>query len=137
MENVFSSEVISIEYDAAANMVVMNWKPVYIKTNLYREALEMGLEIVQEKGADKWLANLKEMKLISRADENWTNDIWFPKALKSNMKWMATIMSDDVFNKVAVKKIMSQDQLSSLTVNQFTSIEDAIDWLRNMKSVAA
>ncbi len=137
MENVFSSEVISIEFDATNNIVVMNWKPVYIKTNLYRDALEMGLDIVNEKGADKWLANLKDMKLISRADENWTNDIWFPKALKSNIKWMATIMSEDVFNKVAVKKIMSQDQLSSLMVDQFTCKEDAVDWLKSKNSVAA
>ncbi len=137
MENVFSSELISIEYDAAINMIVMNWKPVYIKTNLYREALEIGLDIVNEKGADKWLANLKDMKLISRADENWTNDIWFPKALKSKIKWMATIMSEDVFNKVAVKKIMSQDQLSSLMVDQFICKEDAIDWLKSKSSVAA
>lgn len=137
MENVFNSELISIEYDATINMVVMTWKPVYIKTNLYREALETGLDIVNEKGADKWLANLKDMKLISRADENWTNDIWFPKALKSSIKWMATILSEDVFNKVAVKKIMSQDQLSSLMVDQFTCKEDAVDWLKSKKSVAA
>ena len=137
MENVFSSEVISIEYDSTINVVVMNWKPVYIKTNLYREALEMGLEIVKEKGAEKWLANLKHMKLISRADENWTNDIWFPKALKSTLKWMGMVLSDDVFNKVAVKKIMSQDQLNSLIVDHFNCTEDGLDWLKSKKSVAA
>jgi hypothetical protein len=137
MENVFNSEVISIEYDAAINMVVMNWKPVYIKTNLYREALEMGLDIVKERGANKWLANLKQMKLISRADENWTNDIWFPKALKSSIKWMGMVVSEDVFNKSAVKKIMSNDQVKTLIVDYFTSKQDAIDWLNGKNAVAA
>lgn len=137
MENVFSSDLISIEYDAEINVVVMNWKPTYVKTDLYREALNKGLALVQEKGADKWLANLKQMKLISREDENWANDIWFPKALKSSIKWMATVVSDDVFNKIAVQKIMSKDQLTGLNIAKFNSKEDAIEWLKSQKTVTA
>ncbi len=137
METIFESEVIKIERDEEINAILMNWKPAFLKSDLYKEALEQGLAAVHKFKAEKWLANLKDMKIIALADEKWTNEVWFPKAINSSLRWMGIVVSQDVFNKVSVQKIMAQDQVKVLTVDNFLSVEDAHNWLREKHQVAA
>ncbi|MCC5929543.1 MAG: hypothetical protein JJU28_09885 [Cyclobacteriaceae bacterium] len=133
----FESTVIVIEHDQELGAVVMNWKPVWLKSELYREALEKGLELVKEKNLQNWIANLKEMKLITLEDEKWTNEVWFPKALKSPIRHMALILSSDVFNKVAVNKIMSEQQVKNITSLNVQSVSEAREWIAEKSRIAA
>ncbi|MGF1637513.1 MAG: hypothetical protein ACFCUU_10615 [Cyclobacteriaceae bacterium] len=136
MSTYFNSSFITIEHDEEIGAVIMNWKPVWLKPEEYKAALEKGLQLVKEKNLKNWIANLKEMKLITLENEKWTNEVWFPKALKSSIRHMALVLSDDVFNKVAVKKIMSEQQVQSITTQNFSSVSDAKVWIKEKELVS-
>lgn len=132
MEVYFDSDYLQINYDQELDCVIMNWKPEMLSSEDYRYGLAQGLELVNKKECENWIGNLREMKMITMADEKWTNETWFPQALKTTLRHMAVVVSTDAFNKVAVNNIMGQVKVAHLTTKYFQDVEESREWLKTM-----
>ncbi len=131
MEKIFESNYLTINYNTSLGCIIMDWKPVIMKSEEYREGLEQGLKIVNERNIQFWIANLQDMKIIKLADEKWKNEIWFPRALKATIKKMGIVVSKDVFNKVAVTNIMNQKEVKlSIESKYFSTVTDVAAWIK-------
>lgn len=124
----FDETYLQVIYEGDVPCVHMSWK-TFSTSEEMRAGLEKGLELVREKNASKWLADVRQMGIISEEDQKWSNEDWFPRALAAGIKYMAVIVSEDIFNKMSVEEIMNNVPGTDLTSHYFNSIEDAREWL--------
>ena len=72
-------------------------------------------------------------RVISKDDVAWMNNDWFPKAYRQcGYRASAVIMSLDLFNEVAVKRIVNDMEQGKFYVQFFKDLEPAKDWLGNL-----
>ena len=126
----FKSDYIHISLDEQLPAVVMDWKTAPT-SNEFKHGLNKGLELVKEQRVTKWLAHLEHLGALDEADQDWSNQNWFPRALASGIRHMAILVSSDIFNQIAVENIMSKVPGTALTVQYFNNPQSARAWLRS------
>lgn len=128
----YQSPVVHIEYLEELNAPKLTWTG-FAEGEQFREGLRKGLELLQTKKLNGWLADLRLMGVIDPDDEDWTNNEWFPIIIGAGLKNMALVPSNDVFNQMSVDSMISQIPETDLTVRYFASVEEAAEWLKSRK----
>lgn len=124
----FESRVVNVLWNTELNAVELQWK-AFAKGDEFKEALNKGLELVQQKGAKKWLGDTSNMSAISVDDQNWSNTDWFPRAISSGINRMAVVIPKSAIAKMSVQNIVSK--FDNLEVHNFGDKSEAIVWLKN------
>lgn len=125
----FDKDFLLITHEKENSLIHLRWKR-FATTEEFREGLNAGLKFVMEHKIERWLGNLKDMSVIKESDRIWTNEDWFPQLYKSKLKKMAIVHSQDVFNKLAVSKIMADARAERyFTVAYFHDTGEAHHWL--------
>ncbi|MFB6146368.1 MAG: STAS/SEC14 domain-containing protein [Halobacteriaceae archaeon] len=119
---------LTATWDRSLGAVVMDWHE-FAQGAPYREGLEAGLELVTEQGATRWLADLREMGTVAEDDQAWTNEQWFPRAIQSDLEYMAIIQPESVVAEMSVDNIMQEVGDGALTTHYFDNRRDAEAWL--------
>lgn len=124
---------------AEKSIAIMEWKGL-AKTDDYRKGFESFLQLLKNGKYLLWLFDYTGAKVIDVKDQKWTTGEWLPsaiKVMKGDLQKVAVIMSKDIFNKVAVRVIMTQiAQQTQVEVAYFDDKEDALDWLMKHETVA-
>jgi len=123
---VFESRVATVSWRAELHAVELSWK-TFASGAEFREALNKGLELVNEKKAAKWLGDTSSMSAIPTDDQQWANNDWFPRALSSGIKKMAVVVPKSVIAKMSVQNIVSK--FDTLEVQNFGDKLQAEQWL--------
>ncbi|MCB9596907.1 MAG: hypothetical protein H6719_29560 [Sandaracinaceae bacterium] len=136
-----SSEVVSehehlrILWDPELGAVHMQWLDP-VGGAPYRDGLDEGLRVLVDKGAERWLADLRWLGVLSRADEAWVNDEWLPRATQAGLRLMAIVSPESSKAQVSIRELMlalsTQEAIAEqrLTTQSFESLDDAQAWLR-------
>lgn len=125
------AEVYNIYYDPAAGCVVMEWNG-YATSAQFKEGTELMLNVLIQNKATKVLADIKDMVLIGREDQQWLDTHFLPRATQFGFKALAIIRPDHYFNKVAVESISYKVDKDKLAINFFDNLTEAKDWLSNL-----
>jgi hypothetical protein len=126
----FDAEYLTVHWDTAVQCAVMEWKR-YAVSGEFRTGLEKGLELVKQKRARKWLADMRHMGVVSPADQKWSNEDWFPRALAAGIHKMALIVPKSTLAQMSVDTIMSKVPGTDLETAYFDGVEKAKEWLRS------
>ena len=124
-----NTEVYNIFFDPEISAVVMEWDG-YATSSQFKEGTELMLNTLIQNNSFKVLADLKEMVLIGREDQEWLDTQFLPRAIKFGFKAIAIIKPDHYFNKVAVESISYKVDKDKLAINFFDNIADAKGWLQ-------
>ncbi|MCR6641608.1 MAG: STAS/SEC14 domain-containing protein [Sporocytophaga sp.] len=125
--------VYDIFFNSDLKAVVMNWYG-YSTSRQLKEGSEKMLAILIEHKANKVLANLKDMILISMEDQNWIEHSFIPRGSEKGFKAIAIIKPTSYFNKVAIENIASKMENRDLVrIKIFDNEEGAIAWLNEIK----
>lgn len=119
-----------IDYESQLDAVVMNWED-FAQGEPYREGLNAGLELVNQRNASNWLADLREMGTVTDEDQEWSNEEWFPRALESSLDHMAIVQPESVIANMAVENIMNEVGDGAITTHYFDNRDEAEAWLRS------
>jgi hypothetical protein len=125
----FEEKHLTIHHDKDINCIHMQWTG-FATSQKYKNGMNTGLEKVTEKQVTKWLANMTNMAAITPDDQKWTNEDWFARLLGSGIRTAAVVISKDIFNQIAVKKISEEMTDKSYTMHFFDNLEDARKWLK-------
>ena len=68
----------------------------------FKEQGNLILDIIKKHGSNKILNDIQNLEANSIENQEWTKNVWFPKAEKAGIKYYAFIMAADVFGR-AVK----------------------------------
>lgn len=71
---------------------------------------------------------------VAEADQEWSNDDWFPRALQTCLHSMAIVKPEDVVANMSVENIMQEIGNEGLITHHFDNREEAREWLQNQKA---
>jgi hypothetical protein len=108
----------------------MEWKS-YALGDQFRTGLEKGLELVKKQAARKWLADMRRMGVVSAANQKWSNEDWFPRALTAGINRMALVVPTSTLSQMSVDAIMSKVEGTNLETAYFDNVEEAKGWLQS------
>ncbi len=120
-----------ILYDEKLGAVVMDWDG-YATSEQFREGTELMLNVMMRYKTGKVLANIKDMILIGREDQDWLEKTFLPRAISFGFRFIAIIRPDNYFNNVAVESISYKIDKEKLGLQFFDSKTEAISWLKSI-----
>jgi hypothetical protein len=123
----YDEQHLTVGFDETLEAVVMEWHE-FVQGDPYREGLETGLELVEQRDARNWLADLRQMGTVADGDKQWTNENWFPEAIASSLQHMAIIKPESVVANMSVENII-QEVDGDLVTRYFDNRQDAEAWL--------
>lgn len=115
-------------------MATMQWLG-FAKSPEYRQAYEQLLAMIQqaEEPPRYWLFDCKDGKVVDIKDQNWAILDWYEQLAENinNLpKKIAVILSQDIFNKIATRVILSRiAQFAEAELAYFGEEEEATEWL--------
>jgi len=124
----YDTEYLKIEYLEDLHAGIGNWFG-FVEDENYKAGLNKMIDFYKEKKVNKWIANLTKMEAISPELQDWANNDWFPRAIEAGVKYMAIVVSEDVFNQLAVENIMTQ-VTDVITTHYFSSVDEAKEWMK-------
>jgi ferredoxin-NADP reductase len=125
------TEAYHIYFDPAINAVVMDWDG-YATSRQFRQGTEVMLSLLIQHNTYKVLADTSDMMLIAGEDQQWLNEAFLPRAIRSGFKAIAIIKPNAYFNKVALETVSYKVDKEKLTINFFNNTEEAKAWLSSV-----
>ncbi|WBA41867.1 hypothetical protein [Hymenobacter canadensis] len=128
----FENDTTRIYYDDTIPGLVQVWNGFANGAPL-RAAHEALLQLQQQYGTAKSLSDLRLMRVIPRADQQWIQEVFFPQALAAGYRAVAIITSEDVFNQTSVKNILLHvGQNDTFQAEYFQEEATARAWLAQL-----
>ena len=119
-----------MSYDEEFQLCVGEWKGFVRSKELRKTALD-SLDFVNKHNVTRWLSDRRNMKAIRQKDQQWTIEEFIPRLIASPLRRMATIVSADIFNKMALENIIERSGgLGDIALREFDNVEDAMEWLK-------
>lgn len=133
----YQTNCVDLSYEEGHGMAFAVWKG-FLSSQEFQEAALKCLDLIEEKGITRWLADNRKMKIIRQADQKWFVETIMPRILQSPLRRMATLVSEDFFNKVAVDQMIKRiGQAGDLALRDFTDEKEAMAWLKAPLSAEA
>jgi hypothetical protein len=125
----FENDVATITYD---DELLLGRASAYgfLSSNEFREVIEAALKVIEEYKPLRWIGDNRKLRAIRQADQDWFAENVFPRLAVSSIRRNATIVSEDVFNKMAIEQLLERaGDLGDMVIKEFESEEDAIAWV--------
>jgi hypothetical protein len=122
---------VTVQADIAEGSISLAWNG-FVPSGAYRRILDDALINVCLHKLRSWASDFRYMNAILRQDERWTAEHWFPRVAAAGLQRMAIVMSDDLFNRMAMERVMAEvtPQLP-FAVAYFDDPEQARAWLQD------
>jgi hypothetical protein len=118
----------TIYFQEDIDSVIMEWKG-YSTSKEFKAGTELMLNTLIKNNTFKVLADIKDMTIIAREDQEWLDQEFLPRATDFGFRVLAIVTPEQYFNKVAVESIWSKVDKNKLTINFFETARDAEEWL--------
>jgi hypothetical protein len=92
-------------------------------------ALERGLEVLQSRGARKWLSDNRRGGAVPRAHHEWAQTVWGPKAAAAGWKYWAVLPPTEPLGHANVNRLIDLYAALGVTARSFGHPEPAMQWL--------
>lgn len=125
----FESDVVTVDYDAASRTVSLAWKK-FAKGDDFHEGLEKGFELVQKKGARRWVGDCKHLGPVAPTDQEWVNTDWCPRLLGAGVNRMAVIIPSSALSRMAVNSIMTKVEGTDFVSCNFDDRAEGHAWVQ-------
>ncbi|WP_205499659.1 hypothetical protein [Rufibacter psychrotolerans] len=125
-----SDAYLQLDPDRLHHLLVLHWQD-FVPSEVYREGLLEAMQVSKREQMQTWVMDMKHMKVIRLADQEWTLATWFPQFQLLNVKRLAIVVSEDIFNQMAVSSMMAtlRPKLTA-EVEYFQELSSALRWAR-------
>lgn len=125
----FQNHVVTITYDQELQLGKAVWKG-FLTSSEFREATGKCMQLIEEYQPLRWLGDNRKLRAIRKADQEWFAESIFPKLAASTLRRNAAIVSEDLFNRMAVEQLVKRAQnLGDMVIKEFDNEEEAIAWV--------
>ena len=122
----------TISYDASNKYVFMDWDG-YATSAQFREGTEYMLQLLKQNNSSKVLADIKDMTIIGREDQNYVQFNFLPRAIDAGFRAIAIVRPVNHFNAVAIETISYRVNKTVVQMRVFDDIEEARKWLISLE----
>ncbi|XDD47507.1 methyl-accepting chemotaxis protein [Leptospira sp. WS39.C2] len=126
----YSSEIGDIYYVPNHHLIEVVWKPNYSDEG-YKTILLKALEVIEKWKISKWLADTRQIGLVSKLGQEWVNVEWFPKASNSTLRKMAVVLPESALSAISIEDTTLKTGL--VEMKSVPNMESAWKWLTSSK----
>jgi hypothetical protein len=130
---------VAIHWEPVVQAVWMQWRTATSGEPFHR-AMDVGLNLLEQRHAKNWLADLRCAGIMTRSDRMWMNQNWFPRAARSGLSHVALVSSRASVPKLTVSALLENDCMpltpkdSGVTTAYFQNTEAGLLWLRRLSN---
>ena len=97
----------------------------------FRKRATKVLDLIKN-GAKKAINDTSKLKVIDVDDQEWIENIWFPKAIEYGLKYFAFVVPKDVVGKLSMQLAndKQEKEASPITLNYFSDLQSAKEWIK-------
>lgn len=101
-----------------------------ISGDKFREVLLTGLDLLERRGAQKWLSDDRNNSVLSAEDSAWSQEYWLPRALEAGWKYWAMLPPIRTRAQLNITRLVEfVEEMSDVSVKLFTDPDAARQWL--------
>lgn len=97
----------------------------------FRDVLTRGVELLEQRGANKWLSDDRGNGALRPDDGKWAMEVWSKRAIAAGWKYWAIVMPDAGLGKANMRRFIREYADQGVTVQIFGSPEEALSWLKS------
>jgi hypothetical protein len=101
----------------------------FLVSEVFRQALLAGLELMRAHGATKWLSDERLNGAISNEDVEWGAAVWRPRAVALGLTCWALVLPRSTFGSARARRIVEEERSWGLPCEVFEEREAARRWL--------
>ena len=96
----------------------------------FRQALDKGLEVLQQHGGTKWLSDDRANAALPQDDTEWALNDWFPRVQKAGWKYWAIVLPEHVIGQMNMKRFIGTYSSKGVVTRVFDNPAAALAWLK-------
>lgn len=131
METIFDTKYASLYFHPATKIVHHRFHKDLDSEHLHR-VLNTGVELLQKRGAVKWLSDNRAINAHSPEDTNWINSVWLPNAINAGWKYWALVVPDDFIARLNMKEFVDSFYDMGVRIMVFVDPDKAMAWLETV-----
>ena len=120
--------VAVVKWDVASKAAHMEWQG-WANSAEDREANDAIILALRANRGSKLLGDSRGVKVIRQADQEWSNQDWFPRVLAAGLTRMALVIPASGLAKLNVDQILSRVPGTELDTAYFATLDEARLWL--------
>ena len=134
---IFKNNHLTLYYNAERRMGRALWDG-FLSGEIFRTSMLACAQLIEERKPLTWLADNRKMKAIRQKDQDWFEQVMFPIFIASPLEKMATLVSEDIFNQMAIETLHTLGTpLVRFETRFFHSEERALQWLATPRQAAS
>ena len=137
MEEVYyQDEYLTLYYNRKSQTARAVWNG-FLSGEIMHNAVQHCIQLLEKEKPLNWLADNRKMKAIRKKDQEWMQAYMIPKIVASPLRKMATLISEDIFNQMAVDALfVKANNIIRFDHRYFKKEEEALAWLKETKQLA-
>ena len=104
----------------------------YVFGPKFREFLLKGVDVMRQRGADKWLSDDRLNPVLKPEDNQWAMTEWAPMVMKAGWKYWAIVQPEHLIAKLRMETNAKAFADMGLTVQLFSDPDEALKWLESV-----
>ena len=126
----FENTTLSIRYIDGDDYLLLKWNG-FAEGQYFRFLTNQVLQAVENTGAKRILSDNTNWKAISPNDRGWAANYWFTKAEEKGIRKLASVLSKELFHRIAERSIEAMASPECMQIKNFKSMGDAQAWLKD------
>jgi hypothetical protein len=126
----FESDYLVVSWDTEIQAVISTWEGYTGGSDKIQIGHSKILELIRQQKAGKWLNDLRHLKVVDKADQEWISTELPPLLLAAAIRITAIVIPESPTAQLSNQNIMKHLKEGEITRGIFTSLEEARDWLR-------
>lgn len=126
----FDAPYGTIYWDEATQCVHVEWKG-FVHGEMVKTVLNTALDLFKTKNTDRWLADMRKVRVFGEEDATWVNEDWFPRSIQEGVHRMAVTVPESMLAQMSLKRLMKRVFERNIETAYFSTVEEAKAWLVN------
>jgi hypothetical protein len=131
VETILENEYVTLVFYPTLKIVHHTFHR-FLEGEVFREAMETGVQLLRENGATKWLSDDRKNAALPQADVDWGLTDWFPRARAAGWQHWGVVMPENVLGQMNMRRFIEPYSKQGLTVRLFPEPQAALAWLKSL-----
>ena len=98
-----------------------------------RDVLNAGSDVLDQRGATKWLSDDRNNSGLTPEDADWANQDWSPRTIRAGWKYWALVVPEAVAARFSMQRPFDRAFSEGLRIAAFVNPNEAKEWLESVQ----
>jgi len=99
----------------------------FLQLSAHQQIGNAVLDMAIKNSLTKMIIDTSNLQVIRQETQKWIQEVWFPRANNSGVKYMAFVIPKDVLGKMSTTKV--NEKAGNIEIQHVDSIEKAKAWI--------